>query len=589
VDTAKIDKHMLERIEADKFPSLSIGVVHDQQLLYAKAYGVADRETGRPATPDTIYRIGSVTKVFTTTLMCMLRDKGLIRLDDPVGKYLPEDVQLPSDPRGEPVITLRHLATHSSGLPRLTPNVAAKGEDAYGGYTVEQLYEGLAEISLIYPTGAKSVYSNLGVGLLGHVLERAAGQPYETLLKKHLLEPLAMKDTTITLSASQRERFALPYNGEGFAHETADWDFGRLAPCGGLASTVPNLAKFLSLLMRAGQAGLTPICGGTLTELQTPQRLTDGWKNAVGLGWQIAPAEDLGDFVWHDGGTGGHFSFVGFLTRKKIGVIVLGNASKEVNRLGSWLLKTVLEATEHSGPATQPVPKAEEILDRYIEVTGGAKAHAAVHTVVTRSKGTFAGIPIACEEYQAVPGKYHITLNMGGLGTSYYGSDGQTVWEMETGDTKIVTGRQRDADLRDNNPARDLRWRDYYEHVECKGIVDFDDRKCYNVHLTPADGLPEDRFYDCQTFLLIGRKITIEDDTFGMVPIEEVYGDYTRYGGILLPATRGMKVAGMEMVLKVQSLEINAEIPDSRFELPPAVKELLDKAAATQADKIQTE
>ena len=197
LDTAKIDKYMLERIEADKFPSLSIGVVYDQQLLYAKAYGVADRKTNRPASPETIYRIGSVTKVFTTTLMCMLRDKGLIRLDDPVGKYLPEGVQLPSDPRGEPVITLRHLATHSSGLPRLTPNVAAKGEDAYGGYTVEQLYAGLAETPLIYPTGAKSVYSNLGVGLLGHVLERAAGQPYETLLKKHLLEPLGMKDTTM--------------------------------------------------------------------------------------------------------------------------------------------------------------------------------------------------------------------------------------------------------------------------------------------------------------------------------------------------------------------------------------------------------
>ena len=101
--------------------------------------------------------------------------------------------------------------------------------------------------------------------------------------------------------------------------------------------------------------------------------------------------------------------------------------------------------------------------------------------------------------------------------------------------------------------------------------------------LIPADGLLEDRFYDCQTFLLIGRKTTIEDDTFGMVPIEEVYGDYTRYGEILLPATRMMKVGDMEMILKVQSLEINAEIPDSRFELPAAVKELVSKAAATQA------
>ena len=112
-------------------------------------------------------------------------------------------------------------------------------------------------------------------------------------------------------------------------------------PCGGLASTVPDLAKFISLLMRAGQADVTPICGGTLMEMQTPQRLTEGWKSAVGLGWQITP--DGGIWATSSGTTAGRAATSrssGFVPRKKIGVIVLGNAAREVDSLGGWLLTT---------------------------------------------------------------------------------------------------------------------------------------------------------------------------------------------------------------------------------------------------------
>ena len=167
VDTANIDKYMLERIEADKYPSLSIGIVHDQDLVYAKAYGIADRKTDRPAAPETIYRIGSATKVFTTTLLCILRDKGVVRLDDPASKYLPADVRLPSDPRGAPAITLRHLATHTSGLPRVTSDIDPKAQDPYAGCTVQRLFEILPKTPLLFPIGDGYSYSNLGVGSAG--------------------------------------------------------------------------------------------------------------------------------------------------------------------------------------------------------------------------------------------------------------------------------------------------------------------------------------------------------------------------------------------------------------------------------------
>src|SRR5262249_5694080 len=156
-------------------------IVRQQDLVYAKSFGLADRRNFQAATVHTLYRIGSITKVFTTTLLAMLRDRGAVRLDDPVANYLPSEVKLPTDPRGAPAITLRHLATHSSGLPSLPPNLVPKGEDPYGGYSVDALYAGLAQIRLVVPIGAGENYSNLGMGLLGHALERAAGMPYEEM------------------------------------------------------------------------------------------------------------------------------------------------------------------------------------------------------------------------------------------------------------------------------------------------------------------------------------------------------------------------------------------------------------------------
>ena len=97
IETAKIDAYMAEQLGKEKYPSLSIGIVHDQELVFAKAYGVADRKSGRRATPDSLYAIGSISKVFTTTLMCILRDQGKLRLDDPVSQYLPDSVKLPTE------------------------------------------------------------------------------------------------------------------------------------------------------------------------------------------------------------------------------------------------------------------------------------------------------------------------------------------------------------------------------------------------------------------------------------------------------------------------------------------------------------
>jgi CubicO group peptidase (beta-lactamase class C family) len=255
-------------------------------------------------------------------------------------------------------------------LPRLPVNLTPRGDDPYGGYTLEALYDGLAQTRLDFPTGADYSYSNLGVGLLGHVLERAAGKPYEELLQQYLLGPLGMDDTCITLGPDQQARLAAGYKEEDPTRRAADWDAGCLAAAGALVSTIPDLAKFLALQLRAGQASVLPVAGGTLTELHSAQQLAKDWNSARGLGWHLQHNESQGDLVWHNGGLDGFASWVSFLPKFQVGVIVMTNCGQSVDSLGQWLQK---EARLRFG-----VPRPVE-LDPQVEVMARALAtHLAV-------------------------------------------------------------------------------------------------------------------------------------------------------------------------------------------------------------------
>ena len=120
IDAAGIDGYVSEQITKVGYPGLSIGIVHDQDLICARSYGMADRRTDRKPTPDSLYAFGSVTKVFSTTLMCILRGRGIVRLDDPITRCLPETVTLPTDPRGAPAITA-WMAQQATTAPTSVP------------------------------------------------------------------------------------------------------------------------------------------------------------------------------------------------------------------------------------------------------------------------------------------------------------------------------------------------------------------------------------------------------------------------------------------------------------------------------------
>jgi len=167
------------------------------------AHGSLAKDDRRPLDGGTVFEIGSMTKVFTSLLLADMVSRGEVALTDPVAKYLPAEVKVPE--RGGVKITLQHLAMHTSALSRLPSNLNPKdANNPYADYTVQQLYEFLSSAELARDIGSRYEYSNLGAGLLGHVLARRAGMDYETLVRKRILDPLGMKNTSIAKSRSIR-------------------------------------------------------------------------------------------------------------------------------------------------------------------------------------------------------------------------------------------------------------------------------------------------------------------------------------------------------------------------------------------------
>ncbi len=344
-------------------PGVSFGVVVRDALVIADGVGRANRRTGSRATADTPYNIASVTKLFTATLAMQLVDDGRLELDAPVARYLPDSVRLPTD-TSRTAITVRHLLTHTAGLPRNPPNrrnqpvTGALDPGVWDAYNVGDLYQALATTTLRTRPGTAMAYSNYGYALLGHVVERVAGQPYERLLRARLLAPLGMTASGITLTAAQSQRLAAFYwdADDARVEQSVHARFGDVAGFIGLTSTVRDLAPFLLAHLGttpAGRAVIAPAVAQRMTDAQV-QLDSDNRTHRVdmGLGWFREVALDAPaatPLLWHYGEIDGHASAVLLRPREGVGVIVLQNlggdlAAMATEQIGRWLVqRTVAE------------------------------------------------------------------------------------------------------------------------------------------------------------------------------------------------------------------------------------------------------
>lgn len=277
-----------------------------------------------------VFEIGSITKVFTTSILEDMVERREVKLDDPVAKYLPRSVRVPA--RDERQITLLDLATQSSGLPRMPTNFSPRDSlNPYADYSVQQMYEFLSGYQLTRDIGAEYEYSNLGMGLLGHALALKAGMSYEELVRRRILTPLGMTHTAITLTPAMRAKLAPGHNGEGSA--VPNWDLPTLAGAGALRSNASDMLTFL----RANIDSMATPLSRTFKHAQAERRETSTPALKIGLGWHIL-ARPAGNVVWHNGGTGGYRTFIGFDATRRLGVVVLSNLDASVDDIGFHLL-----------------------------------------------------------------------------------------------------------------------------------------------------------------------------------------------------------------------------------------------------------
>lgn len=322
-----VKENVRRRIERGSSVGIVVGLVNANGTTFFSAGSVT--KGGDAVTESTIFEIGSITKVFTSLLLADAVETGSLKLDDAIDGLVPDGVSVPSLDGGK--ITLLDLATHHSGLPRLPSNITPANEsNPYVDYTDKMLHAFLSSHKLSRKPGSAYEYSNLGAGLLGHLLARRAGKPLAQLLRDRICKPLGLSDTTLKRSAAPTSRLAQGHHGND---PTDPWDFDCLAGCGALRSTAKDMLTFLAAHVQIQSSPLS----AAMIRMQSPRRDTNDGNLQIALGWHVSTKNEANIF-WHNGETGGFHSFIGFHADRKIGVVVLTNSNSDIDDIGLNLL-----------------------------------------------------------------------------------------------------------------------------------------------------------------------------------------------------------------------------------------------------------
>jgi CubicO group peptidase (beta-lactamase class C family) len=355
------------RVKNDQ-PGLSIGIVHDQDLVWTRGYGHADVKKKIPATPATLYRIASISKLFTATSILQLRDAGKLQLDDPIRRHL-SWFKIKDDGTDGPVITLRHLLTHTSGLPREVDGVN------WNDFTFpdrEEMLRVVPRQEMVFPVETEWKYSNLALSLAGEIVAEVSGQTWPDYVKKNIFSPLGM-GSSVAAPQPNLKGLAVGYSRRMDGKERGIEPFveiGAERPAGSIASNVQDLAKFVSFQFRDAPAGAAQILSGsTLREMHRVHWLRPDWLSGWGLGFQVSRVGEQVR-VGHGGALPGHRTQVSFSPEDKIGVIILtnaddGNPGLYLDQAFSIVGKEIAKAVDARKPAAEPDPAWRAYVGNY--------------------------------------------------------------------------------------------------------------------------------------------------------------------------------------------------------------------------------
>jgi len=325
----RIDAMAAAELTKDNVASVTVGVVHGANLAWTKSYGLADMEKQIPATRDTVYRIGSITKQFTALMLLQLVQDGKVKLSDPVDKYFPEVNTVQGRLANAPPITLVQLATMTSGMGREPANLPKYLVGPVSQWEAV-LVSALSETKFDHEPDTQFLYSNIGYAILGATLARAAGMSYVNHVQHKIFTPLGMARTAFEPDDAIRAQLAKGYEVDrggkvSFDDPMREHDGrGYKVPNGAMYTTVSDLARFLSFQLGEGPETVlkTQVLADNLTRVNSSNgSLTSGY----GIGFQISRrGEEV--FIGHGGSVAGYNAQAWIHRPSKTGVIVLRNA-----------------------------------------------------------------------------------------------------------------------------------------------------------------------------------------------------------------------------------------------------------------------
>jgi serine-type D-Ala-D-Ala carboxypeptidase/endopeptidase len=358
-DSSEIRAALENRVDlGKKAVGIVVGTI-DEKGRAVIGYGRLAKDREEKPDGDTVFEIGSITKVFTSLILADMVERGEVKLDDPVSKFLPASVKMPS--RNGRQITLLDISMQISGLPRMPNNFKpADVENPYADYDAAKLYEFMSGYTLQRDIGEKYEYSNLAVGLLGHALALKAGMSYEQLVRTRILQPLGMTSSSITPSDSEKKRLAKGHDGG--LNPVKNWDLDALAGAGALRSTANDMLKFLAANLELTDSPLN----AAMRRMRTVHRETGMDDIQIAMAWHVFHKFGT-DIFWHNGGTAGYRSFAGFDPAKKTGVVVLCNTSFDIDDVGRHILESQFPLAKYSAPKQRIETTLDpKILESYV-------------------------------------------------------------------------------------------------------------------------------------------------------------------------------------------------------------------------------
>ena len=365
ISNAEIDKMVGNYMSNKNNRALVVGIIKNgQQQIFT--FGETEKGSGLKPDSKSVFEIGTVSEVFTTSLLAILESKGKVSSLDPVSEILKGVVKVPyyqrivcekpplnptsaeelmkdryicfPDPYDVPqLMVLCDLATHSAGFPEEPDYSIFNGKNPYTGYTIQKLNKYIASLPPNQAFGYQYNHSMIGIALLGEALSKKTGKDYNTLLNEEIFTPLSMMHTFITPNAEQAQLFLKGHTTKG--NPTIHRDYNAFIPAAGIRTNAPDLLHFL----KANLSTKTNNLEVALSETFIPRLYADPADNRfmVGWGWIVMPVSDKNKhkMVWQCSEKGGFASFIGFVKESQTAVVVLSNTPNSVDDMGMKILK----------------------------------------------------------------------------------------------------------------------------------------------------------------------------------------------------------------------------------------------------------